>query len=73
MSDLISRQAAVDLIRQYKPSPNDKGNEPYSDGLDMAITLVSNMPPVPASCEACRYAQCTKLDDRCRFRREYDE
>lgn len=45
MSDLISRQAAIDELRDYKTEPNISDDETYiegyNDGIDLAISVLA--------------------------------
>ena len=48
MDDLISRQAAIEDIREYKVEPNHCCDESeikgYNDGLDTAISALATLP-----------------------------
>ena len=60
MDDLISRQATIDELRSYITEPGISDDESeikgYNDGLDMAISVLSTMPPVTPKLLACEDA-----------------
>jgi len=50
MDDLISRQMAIDALREYKTEPNISDDESeikgYNDGIDLTISVLSTLPSV---------------------------
>lgn len=48
MSDLISRQAAIDDLREYKVGPShfcdESEIECFNDGIDTAISVLATLP-----------------------------
>lgn len=48
MDDLISRQAAIDALHEYKTEPNISDDESeikgYNDGIDLAVSVLSTLP-----------------------------
>ena len=59
MSDLISRQAAIDALAKFVPyAICDESTESYTNGLTDAYNLICQLPPAQPEiirCKACKH------------------
>lgn len=66
MSDLISRQAAIEVIyRALKTPAPDYHIDPFHDSMGLAIAMADQIPsaqPEIIRCGECTYGECTYKD-----------
>lgn len=64
MDDSISRQAAIDVLREYKTEPNISDDESeikgYNDGIDLTISVLSTLPSVQSQRKTGKWIPVTE-------------